>query len=373
MTALTPASPSPDIAVERRGALGIIRLVRPKALNALSLDMIDAMDPLMAAFADDPEIGAVLLEGEGEKAFCAGGDVRSLHDEGREFGLGVAPDSLRARFFWSEYKLNHRIHTYPKPVIALMDGITMGGGVGLSRHATIRIATERTLIAMPETGIGLFPDVGGGWFLPRCPGEIGTYLGLTGYRLKAADALFAGFATDVIDSGTTDALLSALADLPADAMTVSHIRERLAPMRQDPGTAPLSLHQAEINRLFSAETMEELESRLQADGTEFARTTGQTLARMSPTAMKVTLRQLRLGADMPYDRVVTMEYRLSQAAMAHPDFYEGIRALLVDKDKAPKWQPSTIGAVDDASVARHFDRQGADDLVVAAVAEADGR
>lgn len=368
MSVSLPSSTCPDVAVDRRGALGIIRLARPKALNALSLEMIEAMEPLLAAFADDPGIGAVLLDGEGEKAFCAGGDVRSLHDEGRDHGLTVAPDSLRARFFWSEYTLNHRIHTYPKPVVALMDGITMGGGVGLSRHATVRIATERTMIAMPETGIGLFPDVGGAWFLPRCPGEVGTYLGLTGYRLMAADALFAGFATGVVDSGATDAMIAALAGMPADEMTVDGIAQALAPLRQDPGTAPLSLCRTEINRLFSADTMEELESRLQADGTEFARRTAQTLARMSPTAMKVTLRQLRLGRDMPYDRVVTMEYRLSQAAMAHPDFYEGIRALLVDKDKAPKWQPATLAAVDDAAVARHFEPQGSADLVLAPTA-----
>lgn len=364
MPASLPVSECPDLVFDRRGALGIVRLDRPKALNALSLPMIEAMTPALDAFADDPDIGAVLIEGAGEKAFCAGGDVRLLYDEGQAAGMAVAPDSLRARFFRAEYTLNHRIHTFPKPVVAIMDGITMGGGVGLSRHATVRVATERTMIAMPETGIGLFPDIGGGWFLPRCPGEIGTYLGLTGHRMQAADALFTGFATHVLDSAAVPGAIDALGDLPASAMSADALSAILALHQTDPGTAPLSLEQATINRLFSADTLPELTSRLQADGTDFARSALQTLGRMSPTSLAVTLRQLRQAASLPYNRVVTMEYRLSQAAMAHPDFYEGIRALLVDKDRSPKWNPSAIDAIDDAAIDRHFGDRGVPDLIV---------
>jgi enoyl-CoA hydratase len=342
-----------EILLERRGALGLATLNRPKALNALTLPMIRALDPQLAAWASDPEVAAVVIRGAGERAFCAGGDVKACWDDGRAMKRGEGDGRLTQEFFREEYRLNRRIHVFPKPYVALLDGITMGGGVGLSIHGSHRVATERTLFAMPETGIGLFPDVGGSWFLPRCPGQVGTYLALTGARLHAADALHAGIATHHVPSGDLDALVESLAsaDLSAGREAVDAILARHA---SDAGPASLAEHRAAIDRCFYFDAIEEIFAALENEGTDWAKATLKVLSQMSPTSLKVALRQIRRGAALDFDDAMKMEYRLSQACMRGHDFYEGIRAVLVDKDRSPKWSPATVGEVSEDLVESHF-------------------
>jgi len=347
-----------DIQFSVSGGLARVLLNRPKALNALTLDMIRLLDPRLRAWAEDPAVKAVLIEGAGDRAFCAGGDVLAVWQAGK------AQAALAKEFFREEYTLNRRIHTYPKPFIALLDGITMGGGVGLSVHGSIRIATEAVLFAMPETGIGLFPDVGGSWFLPRCPGETGTYLGLTGARLGAADCCGLGIATHHVKAARLGEMEAALAAADwagddADRVAGSVIESFAA----DPGLADLMTHRTTIDSCFRFDTIEEILAALERDGSDFAGKTLATLAQKSPTSLKVSLRQLRLGRRLSFDECMTMEYRLSQACIDGHDFFEGVRALLIDKDKNPVWQPSTLAAVTPELVSRHFESLGNEDLV----------
>lgn len=362
------AEPQVHFAVE--GPLGTIVLNRPKALNALSLPMIRAIDPQLAVWAGDPTIKAVVIRGVGGKAFCAGGDVISIYDAGlRERHRQVA-HSLTVDFFREEYALNHRIHRFPKPFIALADGISMGGGFGLSVHGSHRVITERTVFAMPETAIGLFPDVGGGWFLSQCPGQLGIHLGLTGHRCRAADCLYVGYGTHHVPSARLDDVLAALleADWPdyadrkhSDAMADAVI-EGFATAA---GPAPLAEQRPAIDRCFARATVEEIVAALDAEGSDWARQTLQTLMRMSPTSLKIALRQIRECDGLEYEDTVTLEYRMMQTCMAGHDFYEGVRALLVDKDKNPRWHPADLGEVGHDLVERHFVPLGDRDLVLA--------
>ncbi len=363
---------APEVLLERRGPLGVITLNRPKALNALSLPMIRAIEPQLEAWADEPEVAAVLITGAGERAFCAGGDIRAVYDHGLARRRGEADEADDRDFFRAEYTLNHRIHRYPKPFIALVDGISMGGGVGLSVHGSTRIVTERAMFAMPETGIGLFPDVGGGWFLPTCPGETGTYVGLTGVRCRAADCLYLGYATHYVPSERLDAVIDALrhaawvgAGGPGEASDV--IERALAPLLADPGLpAPLEELRPAIDRCFGHDSVEEILGALEAEGTAWADGTRSELAGKSPVSLKTTLEQLRRGAALTYEQVVTMEYRMSQACLEDHDFYEGVRAQIVDKDRRPRWSPPTLREVTAAMVDRHFKPLGERDLVLAA-------
>ncbi len=339
------------VLLETRGPLGLVTLNRPRALNALDLGMIRALAPALEAWAESPEVKAVVVRGAGGRAFCAGGDVRAVAASlGQPAPEGDAP--LARAFFREEYALNRLIHHYPKPDVALVDGICMGGGLGLSRHGSHRVVTERLVLAMPETAIGLFPDVGGGWFLPRFPGEAGTYLALTGARATAADALWLGFATHHVTHERLDAVVDALgaADWrsgPARAV----VARVLADFTSRPeGPAPLLAHTPAINRCFAGERVEDILAALVAEGTPWAEQTRATLGRMSPTSLRVTLRQLRMGAGMRYDAVAQMEYRMSQWCVARPDFREGIRAVLVDKDHEPRWSPPTLAEVRDEDV-----------------------
>jgi enoyl-CoA hydratase len=331
-----------DVAFARDGRLARIVLDRPAALNALTLDMIRAIAPRLAAWAADPDVATVAITGAGGKAFCAGGDVRGLWQaKQRDPQAAVLRD-----FFWNEYRLNRRIHRFPKPYVAILDGIAMGGGVGLSVNGRFRVATERTMLAMPETAIGLFPDVGGTHFLPRAPGALGLYLALTGHRLKAADLLHCGFATHYVPGADVPALLAALAAEPAEAA--------LARFARDPGPAPLAAQRAAIDRCFAQPAVEAVIAALAAEGGAWAEATRATLARMSPTSMKVTLRALEHGRGLGFEDCMRMEFRLSQACMHGHDFFEGVRALLVDKDNAPRWRPATLAEVDAALVDSHF-------------------
>lgn len=319
------------------GGLGLIRLERPKALNALTQAQIHAIAPQLAAWTEDPRITVIAIEGAGDKAFCAGGDIRALHDAGR-----AGDRAAQAEFYREEYRLNRQIKTCPKPYIALIDGITMGGGVGLSVHGRYRVASERTLFAMPETGIGFYPDVGGTYFLPRCPSPgLGLFLGLTGARLKTADALFAGIATHVVPAAGLAELKAALAEVTEPADAAHRVPEILQRAHQDPGPAPLVAHAARIARLFAeAPDLDAVYAGLAADDDPWAAEQLKVLAQKSPLALAVTFRQLREGTKLDFDAAMRLEFRLSMHLAPAHDFLEGIRAVIIDKDNSPRWQPA---------------------------------
>jgi enoyl-CoA hydratase len=279
------------------------------------------------------------VRGAGAKAFCAGGDIRALFD-----GRGKA---ITADFFREEYRLNRRIFHYPKPYIALMDGITMGGGVGVSVHARHRIVCEATMLAMPETGIGLFPDVGASYFLPRMPGKLGAYMALTGARLRAADCLYGAIADVFVPVARQDALIDALRG-GADITSV------LKNFSENTGISTFSEDRAAIDRCFAGATVEAIEAALKAEGTDWADKTLETMADRSPTSQKIALRQIAYGAALDFDDCMRMEYRLSQRLMAGHDFFEGVRAVVIDKDQAPQWRPARLDQVSDEAVEEYF-------------------
>ncbi|HEX6103295.1 MAG TPA: enoyl-CoA hydratase/isomerase family protein [Alphaproteobacteria bacterium] len=333
-----------DILFERRGGLGLVRLNRPQALNALTLEMSRRLDAMLKEWAADPEVRLVAIRGVGERAFCAGGDVRALYKEG--------PGSPYTEIFYrEEYALNRNIFRFPKPYVALIDGIVMGGGVGISAHGSHRVATERTVFAMPETGIGLFPDVGATWLLSRCPGETGIYLGLTGTRIRAADLLALGLAEALVPSARIDALEAALPEMRARGEIDALLRAHAA----DPGAPELGPHRATIDRCFAEPTVERILEALDAEETEWARATATTLRTKSPTSLKVALKQLRLGRALPdFEAAMRLEFRLVQHFMAGREFFEGVRAVVIDKDQRPRWSPDRLEAVSEASVAAYF-------------------
>ncbi|NXF74503.1 HIBCH protein, partial [Sclerurus mexicanus] len=353
------ADSTAEVLLEKRGGAGIITLNRPKALNALNHSMIQQIYPQLKMWEQDPETFLIIIKGTGAKAFCAGGDIRAMTEAGK------AGDKLVQDFFRGEYGLNNAIGTCKKPYVALIDGITMGGGVGVSVHGHFRVATEKTLFAMPETAIGLFPDVGGGYFLPRLSGKIGYFLGLTGYRLKGRDVLKAGIATHFVESGKLPALEKDLIALKSPSKEniadLLNSYQKKSTIDQEKKFV-LDEHIEKINSLFSANSMEEIVKKLKQDGSPFAIKQLETLNKMSPTSLKLTLRQLREGASMSLQEVLTMEYRLSQACMKGHDFYEGVRAVLIDKDQSPRWKPPTLEEVSDEFVDNCFKPLGNDDL-----------
>ena len=346
-----------DVLFEARHGVGFITLNRPKALNALTLPMIRAIAPQLAAWQEDPSVRAVVIRGAGERAFCAGGDVRAVWEAGRN------GDPLTKIFFREEYRLNRLVHVFAKPYVALIDGITMGGGVGLSVHGSHRVAGDRTLLAMPEVGIGLFPDVGGSFFLPRLPGRLGLFLAFTGWRLNAADAIHCGLATDYVPSGRMAALAEAFAELDWNSDSAGALVDRtIGRFRAEPAVSELAAHDAVIDHCFSAGSIEAILAALDAADDDWAAKVAAIIRRQSPTSLKVTLAQLERGAALGFDEAMVQEYRLSQAFMAGKDFYEGIRALLVDKDNRPKWSPPELAAVTPTDVESHFRPLGAGDL-----------
>ena len=321
---------SEEIIAVREGGLGRLTLNRPQALHALTTGMCQSLTASLLEWRRDPAVEAVLIDHSGERGFCAGGDIRMLAES------GAADGRLAREFFFTEYRLNHLLFSYPKPVIAVMDGITMGGGVGLSAPARYRLATERTTFAMPETGIGLFPDVGGGWFLPRLPGRIGLWLALTGARIKAADCLHAGLATHHVPSERLPELKAALAENPSD------IEALLAKYHVDPGPAPLAAHRAELDAAFGLGSVEAILAALEA-GSDWAQAQAAALRTKSPQTLKVAFRQLALGAAAPdFAANMAMEYRIGARVVQRHDFLEGVRAVIVDKDNAPKWNPARL-------------------------------
>ncbi|XP_029080905.1 3-hydroxyisobutyryl-CoA hydrolase, mitochondrial isoform X2 [Monodon monoceros] len=301
-----------EVLLERKGCAGVITLNRPKFLNALNLSMIRQIYPQLKKWEQDPETFLIIIKGAGGKAFCAGGDIRVI-SEARKANQKIAQD-----FFREEYMLNNAIDSCQKPYIALIHGITMGGGVGLSVHGQFRVATEKSLFAMPETAIGLFPDVGGGYFLPRLQGKLGCFLALTGFRLKGRDVYAAGIATHFVDS-------EKLGMLEEDLLALK---------------SPSKENIAEVLETYHA----------------------KVINKMSPTSLKITLRQLMEGSSKTLQEVLTMEYRMSQACMRGHDFHEGVRAVLIDKDQSPKWKPADLKEVTDEALNNHFKSLGSNDL-----------
>ncbi len=341
-----------EVLFKKLGFIGLITLNRPQALNALTLGMIRLISSQLSLWAEDNEIHAVVIEGAGEKAFCAGGDVRAIYEDGLAYRRGEpAAGALMRDFFLEEYALNLQIRQFPKPYIALIDGICMGGGIGLSLHGRHRIGSEKALLALPETGIGLFPDVGTLYGLSRLQGGLGAYIALTGARMNAADALYAGFLTHHVASENLGGLLAELAETGDSAEAVAHI---IASMPCAEATSSFHQNKDEIERFFMAENVEAIFAGLEAGTSDFAARALKSLRAASPTSLKITFAALQRAASLDFSACQKMEYQLSQACMHGHDFYEGIRAVLVDKDKNPRWQPEYLAEVTQALVAEYF-------------------
>lgn len=339
----------PEVIIRREGAAGIIHLNRPKALNALTLGMVRDIAPALKDFAADPNVSLVIVEGAGERGLCAGGDIVGLYNSSREGG------DLGNVFFREEYIVNAAIAAFPKPYVAYMDGIVMGGGVGLGSHGRHRIVTDKTRLAMPETGIGFFPDVGGTWLLSRAPGEVGTFFALTAHNLGAADAIYARLADNLVTQAHWPALRAQLLD--ADAASVPGL---IAAGSQPPGVAYAVTHRAVIDKLFAHDRIEDIFAALEADGSEFAQAALKALREKSPTSLKVTLRLLREArASSSLEECLTREYRASLEVFVSDEFREGVRAAVVDKDRQPKWSPVRIEDVGEDIVARYFRKRDA--------------
>jgi enoyl-CoA hydratase len=345
-----------EILFRVEGEVGRVHLNQPKTFNALTKGMCIELRARLIAWASDPSVKAVVVTAEGERAFCAGGDIRQLYESGR------AGDPETRMFFWHEYRLDVAVHDFPKPYISLIDGIVMGGGVGISVHGSHRVMTERALFAMPETGIGLFPDVGGTVFLRDCPGGIGMYLALTGARLKAADAIHAGIGTAYVPKARlrdlTEALTRAeLGDDPRAA--VDAIIGRFA---ADPGPPEIRDHAQVIDDTFAEPSVAAIVAALRATDGYFAIETADIIAAKSPTSLAVAHRQLTQPLPPTFADVMRLEYRMACRFLESHDFFEGIRAAVIDKDRAPKWRPARLAEVDPVAVEAYFAPLGADEL-----------
>lgn len=350
--------PEPVI-IARQGAVGRITLNRPEALHALNLPMCQSILRALAGWKADDTVSLVMIDHlEGSRGFCAGGDIRMLAESG-------AADASEARaFFAAEYRMNVAIEQFPKPVLALMDGITMGGGVGLSVHGSHRVATERTVFAMPETGIGLFPDVGGGWFLPRLRGHLGTWLALTGARLKGLDVAAAKVATHFLPSEILPNLKRQVLEADYSGGAAEMLGEILSRACHAVPAGSFEAHMPTIQACFSHNDAEAIVAALRSDGSDWALAQAEALATKSPETVKVALRQLREGARLDsFEANMAMEYRIGWRKVQSPDFLEGVRAVIVEKDNAPKWAPARLEDVSEAAVARYFEPLGEDELV----------
>jgi enoyl-CoA hydratase len=337
-------APNDEIVTMVQGRAGVVKLARPKFFNAVTSRMIAALESFYHSCAKDPHVYGIVMEAEG-KAFSAGGDIRALHDWGQN------NPSEAARFYAEEYQHNWTLQCFRKPHVALMNGIAMGGGVGISIYGTHRIAGENVAFAMPETGIGFFPDIGGGWFLPRMPGMIGMYLGLTGRNCTRADAYYAGVVTHCIPAAQFETVKAAI----IEGEPIDPIADGL---HEHPGESWLKQHREPINRIFSASSIEDIVTGLENEKgswKDWAQETLGTLAKKSPLALKVTFEQLRRGERYKtLKEALTMEYRLATRLVRHAEFLEGVRAAIIDKDQSPKWQPPSLSAVDDTLVQSLF-------------------
>lgn len=342
-----------DLIVTTQGHLGRITLNRPKALNAITHEMVREMAPALRAFATDPAIVAVLVDGAGERGLCAGGDIRSIHD------AQLKQDDLPARFWRDEYIMNAFIAAYPKPYVAIMDGIVMGGGIGVSGHGSHRIVTERTRAAMPEVGIGFSPDVGGTWLLGRAPGELGVYSALTAIPMNGADAIAAGLADAHVSSSDLPALIADLAQCGSRADLEAAITARAsAPV---PGL--FARARGWIDACFAFDRVEDILAALAQRDEPEAQSALAAMRKHCPKSLKVALRAVRTARGLPsLQAALQMEYRVSLACIAHPDMVEGIRAVVVDKDQAPRWAQARVEDVTEAMVASYFSARPGDEI-----------
>ncbi len=341
-----------DVEVEVANHVAFVTLNRPAALNALSFAMIGELRRALDEAAGRADVRAVLMRGAGERAFCAGGDIRALYEDFRAGG------TLHRDFFVEEYQLDYYLHRFPKPVVALLDGVVMGGGMGLGQAAPLRLVGERTRMAMPEVGIGLVPDVGGSYFLSRLPGALGVYLALTGIEIRAADALYAGLADLYFNAAGAAALEPALRSLRWRDDARGDVAGALRPLAVDPGAAPLAPLRAAIDRHFSnasvAGILESLRAEADPATAPWAHATADLLLRRSPTMLAVALRQLRSGARLSLADCFRMELVIVGRCFEQGDILEGVRALIIDKDKRPQWRPARLDDVDAASVDTFF-------------------
>ncbi|WP_327752260.1 enoyl-CoA hydratase/isomerase family protein (plasmid) [Sphingobium sp. SJ10-10] len=345
---MTDALPTEEVLATVRGRLGVITLNRPKALNALNLAMVDQLDSILSAWAVEPAIDAVLIRSASERAFCAGGDMRAV---------GVLPDpversAMGRAFFGTEYRVNYRINSFPKPFIALINGIAMGGGLGLSIHGSHRVVSEDLRMAMPETVLGLFPDVGGTWFLNRCPGMIGRYLALVGPQIGAADALTAGLATHHVPYVAFEQLVADLAS--TDRLDAAEVDAIIGAHAASPEGGKLANQQTEIARLFENDDLDTVVAAIDASApnADWIAEARSVLKRASPTSLRATWRRLVDGKDQSIERILSDDFRMAVRIVAGHDFAEGVRAILVDKDQSPHWTPPTLEGVTDAEIDR---------------------
>ncbi|RQH14992.1 enoyl-CoA hydratase/isomerase family protein [Bradyrhizobium sp. RP6] len=345
-----------DLVARVEGAAGIIRLNRPKAINAVTLEMFRDIEKALDRFEADPSVAVIVLEGAGERGLCAGGDIRTLWESSKAGGdLG--------KILWrEEYILNARIKKFSKPYVAFMDGIVMGGGVGLSAHASHRVVTDRTKLAMPEVGLGFFPDVGGTYLLSRSPGEIGTYFGLTGQTMNGPDAIHAKFADWVVPAAKLPELREALTRVSSGA-TAAEVAKLIEAFATDEIAGPVAAKQAMIDALFGFDRMEDIFAALKRDGSEFAQATLKTLNEKSPRGMVVTLKLLRLArTTSTLEECLVREYRAALEVFHSDDFREGVRAAVIDKDRNPTWSPPRIEDVTPEMLAPYLAEIGADEL-----------
>ncbi len=328
-----------SLIAQRQGRIGRITLNRPRALNALDLEMLQALAAALEAWRNEPKVHAVVVEGAGERAFCAGGDVRAA----REAAIRGDEANLE-RFFTAEYTLNGTIAAYPKPYVALVDGICMGGGVGVAVHGAYRAASEAALFAMPETAIGFFPDVGTSYVLPRLRGAVGTWMALTGARLGGADAVWAGLATHFVPRARLATLAGELAEYGVAALSTA----------AEPPPAELPSKIEAINRCFEAESVAEILRRLEAEDTDWAREQLATIRGLSPSATLWAFELMHRGAGWSLAKSLAKDIEIRRHVTRHPDFREGVRAMVVEKDRSPRWSPARIEDVDPASIAALF-------------------
>jgi len=340
-----------EVIFERKDDKGVITLNRPKQLNALNLNMVKQLYSQLRKWETDTNMRLVIIKGAGDKAFCAGGDVKAVALEGKN-------SKLSKEFFRDEYRLNNQIGSLSIPYISFLNGIVMGGGVGLSVHGVYRVATEKSVFAMPETAIGLFPDVGGSHFLPRLPGKLGLYLGLTGHRLEGRDLYKAGIATHFVSSERLNELEYDLLRLKnADLKKIDGTLTRFQAQWEEDYKKEFSLkpYIGRINSVFGAESIEKIIATLEKDQHEWAKKTLEVLSKMSPTSLKVAFSQYQKGSKMSLPECLKMEYRIVQNFMSNDDFFEGIRALLIDKDNNPKWNPPKLSDLTDQQVEAYFE------------------
>lgn len=341
-----------EILFEVRGKAGFVTLNRPRALNALTHDKVKALASQLETWSEDPDVRHIVIRGAGGKAFCAGGDIRSIYDA----RLAGEVDGLKT-FFRDEYTLNAYIKAYPKPYIALIDGIVMGGGVGVSVHGSHRVGTENTLFSMPETGIGFFPDVGGTYFLPRMPRRTGIYCALSAGRLRQADALASGVLTHAVAQEN-------LSDLQSALETADDVDATLERFRVSPEAGPVEENGMLIEHAFSASSVDEVLERLDASSDAFAIKTANAIRGKSPTSLLISFEQMKRGAALNFNECMKLEYRIVSHILKGEDFFEGIRAVVVDKDQSPKWQPNQLAQVDRAGLASYFEEPSDGDLLL---------